>query len=363
MKINIHKEKKSNPIILLMTVYLVMLLSCSNSLAVSDPNKQLIKDSNSKSVSEEKNAKYWAERVQKVRGNELMTLLRSVPSIRDPNLLQSILDYAIEDNYSTMYLEGLPGGPASPRYHSTFDEAAGLLYSITKGKIGLERVSRQGPMPEEKKEDLIMKWRQELPRIQEEFRTEIRERQKEIKPIAHKELLEILKEAESSKDKSVYAKKFKTYNLNDKLETIAYVLVEGIYTESVFGMIHEDDELHDKRLIPIISQIIKGGKEDKLLTAVWMAREIPDKSLLPILMDYTIDSNYVKIKKSGTDEHIEYDSVFIATAEAIYRITNKTIGTNNYSSIKIVPDEERSNMIKKWRKIYDETLKKDYEKK
>ena len=60
MKINIHKEKKSSLIILLMTVYLGMLLSCSTSLAVSDPNKQIIPDSNSKPVSEEKNAKYWA---------------------------------------------------------------------------------------------------------------------------------------------------------------------------------------------------------------------------------------------------------------------------------------------------------------
>ncbi len=349
--------------ILVISINCGILRARARSNAGTDPNKQITTDSNSKSVSQEKSAKYWVERIQKVRGDELMTLLRSVPRIRDPNLIQSILDYAIEDNYSTMYFEGLQGGAASPRYDSTFDEAAGLLYSITKGKIGLKKVGgREVPVPEEKRKTLIMKWRQELPKVKEEFRTEILEKQKEIKPIAHKELLDILAKAEDANNRNEFIKEFKSHKMNDKIETIAYSLVEGIYPYSTNEMVYSDEELKDKRLLPILVQLIKEAKGDKLLTAVWVASNIPDRTLLPILMDYALESDYVRTKKYPSEDMVIYLSVFNATAEAIYRITNKTIGTNNYSSLKIVPDEERSNMIKKWRKIYDETLKKDYEK-
>ena len=97
-----------------------------------------------------------------------------------------------------------------------------------------------------------------------------------------------------------------------------------------------------------------------MLSAVWTATIIPDKSILEDLIK-VLDNNYVKEYKAAPNELIPRRSVFLYAAEAIYKITDGKIGSNLVGTNEENLYKEKDSLIKQWRNIYDETLKQDYE--
>ena len=147
--------------------------------------------------------------------------------------------------------------------------------------------------------------------------------------------------------------------MNDRLETIVYALEQGLYPDSLSFM----GMMQDKRLVPFIAQALKDPNDIKVLCAAQLAEINPDPKLLPFLMKYGLGNDFGKDYRYGeADYSVRYHSVFGWTSEAISNITNGKIGNTKYSSVrKEVPEEERQTMIDQWRKIYDETLKQNYE--
>jgi hypothetical protein len=130
-------------------------------------------------------------------------------------------------------------------------------------------------------------------------------------------------------------------------------------------MIYSGKDMQDKRLMPFIEKAIKESKGISLYAAVRIAAANPDPSLLPSLMKYGFDTDYVKIYKYSDEVYdVDYTSVFGYVAKAIYEITNGKIGSIQYfSTNKEIPEEEKQSQIKQWRQIYEESLKQEYEKK
>jgi hypothetical protein len=296
-------------------------------------------------------ASYLAEAMPKMERQDLMFAARAAGMIPDVNLMEPLLNYTIESDYYEVDF-GL-GTRSEYSRRSVFDYAANAISKITNGKIGnIDQKKSQ--------QTLVQEWRDAWPRVQEEM-------QKVINPVAHKELLDLLAkaEAEGLEKRDEFANKFKTYKWTEKLETIAYALEQGLYPNSIsYYMLYQEKDMQDKRLIPFIDRAIKKSKGEILLAAVRITAANPDSSLLPSLMKYALENDYVKEFKYGTEKNqVEYLSVFGYASGAIYRITNGKIGSLNYSSTrKEIPEAEKKDLIEKWRKIYDETLKKDYEK-
>jgi hypothetical protein len=318
----------------------------------------------------------------------------------DPNLVPSLLDYAVESDYWTHRMYASPFGTGEHVYDSVFKEVAEFLMKVSKGKMVIGHFSDQiilpGPEMTKERAALIQKWRAEWPKVQQALLEEQRELQMEIHPIAHKEIIDILIEMQalceeqkqnvierdkssSERTKSIeelnqesqihnkksqeILKKIRGKKRNDKLETIAYAMTEGLYPDAVMTFVWSDTDLHDKRLVPFIAETIKNSTGRKLYMAVEAAYTILDKSLLPLLIDYALDSDYIEsYGRSLNSKTIPEESNFLTAAKTIYKITNGKIGHNLSGTTRKDLNNQKDNLIKQWRKIYDETLKKDYEK-
>ena len=314
-------------------------------------NQMLLKMSIDASLWDKCLVPYIAETMPKLKDRDLMIAARVSSKIPDVNLIEPLLNYAVDSNYSEWDFDGLPGRGARAKKITVFEYSAMAISTITNGKIGKYN-------PGKTKETLIREWRDSWPEIKSEM-------QKEIRPIAHQELLDLFAKAEEKglSYRDEFVKQFITYKCTERLETIAYALEHKLYPHAISCYMLYTDK--DKRLLPFISKAIKESKEINLYAAVQIASANPDPSLLPSLMKYGFDSDYLNIYRYGDGERdVDYTSVFGFTAKAIFEITNGKIGSQDYylGYYKEVPGEEKKTQIEKWRKTYEETLKKDYEK-
>ena len=294
---------------------------------------------------------YLVEEMPKLKGRAMMLAARSAILIPDINLMEPLLNYAVESDYQEEYTGNI-GRYTETIHMSAFEEAANAINIITNNRMGKI-------LPEKSKETLIQEWRVAWPEIKQEMQKEKEEKEREISPIVHKEILDIIAKANDVADKSEYSKAIKNYKFNDILETVVYVLDNGLYSDSFFSFCM----MQDKRLIPFIAKALKDSNGEKRLMAALLAERNPDPSLLPFLMQYALNNDYVKTYRYGPeDEHFFYNSVFAAAAYAISEITNGKIGSRNYSYYsKEIPEEEKQALIEQWRNIYDEILKQNYE--
>ena len=298
---------------------------------------------------------YLAEVMPKLKDHDLMIAAKVASKIPDINLMEPLLNYAVESEYQESF-EGGSGRFSEIVHMSAFQEAALAISTITNGKIG----TTDKIMSKDARLGLIQEWRAAWPGLKYEM-------QKEIHPVAHKELLELLARAEEAglSYRDEFVKQFKTFKWIDKLETIAYSLEHELYPNAISCyMLYSEKDMQDKRLMPFINKAIEESKGVNLYAAVRIAAVNPDPSLLPSLIKYGFDTDYVKISKYGDGKYdVEYSSVFGWASEAVYKITNGKIGDLQYFyTFEEIPEEEKKSQIEKWRKIYDETLKKDYEK-
>ncbi len=300
---------------------------------------------------------YLVEEMPKLKGQAMMLAARAAQMIPDVNFMEPLLNYAVESDYQEKYTGNI-GRYTETIHMSAFEEAARAIYRITNRRIGSDNI-RVGDDGKKSKEELIQQWRSAWPEVKQEMQKEKEEREREIRPVAHKELLDILEQSENTIERSKFADKFHNYKLNDRLETIVYALEQGLYPDSLSFM----GMMQDKRLVPFIAQALKDPNDIKVLCAAQLAEINPYPKLLPFLMKYGLGNDFGKDYRYGeADYSVRYHSVFGWTSEAISNITNGKIGNTKYSSVrKEVPEEERQALIKQWRKIYEETLKQDFE--
>jgi hypothetical protein len=316
----------------------------------------------------------------------------------DPNLVPAVLDYAGESDYFSIRAYASPSGAGEQIVYSVFKNVADFLNKVTKGKLPGEYISDKeilGPPGPRKqgqispRESYIQKWKSEWPKVQKELLDEQRELQMQIRPVAHQEILNILVERqnlcqeqkqhviESEKSLNEKTKSFEELNKenqilnkkteeiltkirkekkNDKLETIAYALTEGLYPDAVMSFVLFDKDLQDKRLVPYIAEAIKISTGEKLYSAVCEAYKIPDESLLPSLLGHALDNDYV-VRYAPWGKDVPEVSVFLKTSQALYEITNGRIGHN---LIEISVEDlykQKDSLIKQWREIYEKSLK------
>ena len=294
---------------------------------------------------------YIAEIMPKLKDNDLMMAARAASIIPDVNLVEPLINYAAKSDYTTSFVGG-SGRFAKPVEWSVFKEAGLAIIKITDDRMGTIDLTKP-------KETVIQEWRDIWPYVKKEMQDEIEEKRKAIHPVAHLEILAIFAQAEGIIDKSEYTEVLKNYNLNDKLETIVYSLEQGLYPDCLRYM----NTLQDKRLVPFIAKAIKEYEGEKLWSALQLAVGNPDPNLLPYLMKYAFDNDYVKTYRYGTEnEQFYYVSVFSSAAYAISEITEGKIGTQKYRYFReAITEDQKQAMIQQWLKIYEETLKQDYE--
>ncbi len=295
---------------------------------------------------------YIIEVMPKLPERDLMYAASAAYRIPDVNFVEPLLEYVIGSDFKQdQVVGGGTGGIGQLVHYSTFESATIAISRITGGELG--KVDIKKP-----RQTQIQEWREAWPKVRQEL-------MKEIHPAVHQELLDFLAKADEASDKNKYIETFNSYKLNDKLETIAYVMEKGLYPDSFFAF----SGIQDKRLVPFIASALQDSNGLKVLCAAQLARQNPDPSLLPLLMKYGLENNYGKeyrysVGQRGAGEriYVSYQSVFGIAAQAIYAITNGKIGSQNYTNIQQeIPEKERKDLIEKWRKIYDESLKKDYE--
>ena len=295
---------------------------------------------------------YLVEIIPKLKGRTMMMVARAAQMIPDVNLMEPLLNFVVESDYEErIYWSN--GRINDITNMSAFEEAGMAIDRITNGRMG--RIDLTKP-----KETVIQEWRDIWPYVKKEMLKEKEEKEREIRPVAHQKILDIFAKANKVVDKSEYSGAFDNFEFNDMLETIAYLLEKGPNPDSFFFFCMRQD----KRLVPFIARAIKDPNDIKVLCAARLAEENPDPNLLPLLMKYGLDNDYGKNFRYGSEgNYVIYHSVFGWASEAINKITNGKIGTSKYSSVrKEIPEEEKHALIEQWRKIYDETLKKDYEK-
>ncbi len=291
---------------------------------------------------------YIIEVMPKLPERDLMYAASAASRIPDINFVEPLLEYVITSDAKNDQVVG-----GQMMHYSAFESAAIALSRITGGELGKTDIKKSRPV-------LIQEWRDAWPKVKQDL-------QKEIHPVAHQELLDFFVKAEVTRDRIDLAEKFRNFKLNDKLETVVYVMENGLYPDAFLAF----SQVQDKRLVPFIAKSLQDSNGVKVLLAAQLARENPDPDLLPLLMKYGLDNNFGRDYKysvgqrgvgAGERNYVIYHSVFAFTAGAIYRITNRQIGSSSYTSIKQeIPEKERKDLIEKWRKIYDESLKKDYE--
>jgi hypothetical protein len=174
-----------------------------------------------------------------------------------------------------------------------------------------------------------------------------------LQPIQHKELMRILAEMEKAKDGWEVHKKFQAYPRDQRLETLAYALKEGINSSEALQEIINDPGLLDRRLTPFMSKVIQKAEGHELFRALIVVNRLPpDQTLLAPLMDALQKDEYFRSGIAGS--YVIVQSSFVEAANAIYQITNGKIGlgeTRNHSHV--YSDQEKQDLIKKWRQTYN----------
>ena len=182
---------------------------------------------------------YIIQVMPKLQGRDLMYAASAASYIPDIRFVDPLLDYVVASDYHT---RGIVGGDFID--YSVFIEAASALKKITNGKIGTVP-------PQTERQTLIQEWRD----VWQENKQAIKEeREKEMRPVAHKELVEMFAQADSLEDKNALVRTFLGYgSVNDQLETVAYVLEKGIYPDAFWALC----QIEDKRLVPLIAQALQ----------------------------------------------------------------------------------------------------------
>ena len=174
---------------------------------------------------------------------------------------------------------------------------------------------------------------------------------KGLKPVAHKELLDIL-EQEGKQDTNDLVNRFRQFPKEQKLETAAYCLKENKHVSQILLKICSEEPLHDKCLVPYIAEIMPKLKDNDLRLAVRSASIIPDVNLVEPLINYAAKSNYHGsfVAGSGMYSEIVEWSVFKEAALAISRITDGRMGRYNIAKSK-------ETVIHEWREAWPQVKK------
>jgi hypothetical protein len=178
-----------------------------------------------------------------------------------------------------------------------------------------------------------------------------------LQPVRHADIGTLLNNAETPAGKPQAIDAFRTYPKTQRLETLAYALSEGTNIRSAVQMIIDDKEMHDRRLASFLAKTMQAAKDHDLFLSVVAANRLPaDQTLLAPLIEHALESEYIEVHKlSGNGRHVEfiYNSVFAEAAEAIYRVTDGRMGSENVRRDKTPSEQEKKALIQKWRQTWN----------
>jgi hypothetical protein len=246
------------------------------------------------------------------------------------------------------------------------DEIAKSLKACTGGRIG--------DIPEgvrwwnrEAREELLAKWEAWWEKNKPEETDQATgdgkpaEGDARIVPTKDEEALPLLQKG-FIKDAASWLDVMRTFDNMDherRLSVLAYALGHEPYRDTALEIIRDRGREwpKDKRLVPFLAGCIRDSSGVILMYAAWAARLIPDRALLPPLMETALESKYAEERvvggEGGSTEYI-YRSVFAEVAQALYVITNGEIGLKFVRTDIPFPDKERKRLITEWKAWWEE---------
>ena len=189
---------------------------------------------------------------------------------------------------------------------------------------------------------------------------------KDIEPIVHQELLDVLEKTDISEIEKL-REEFYQYPIDQQLETIAYTLSQGIYSDKTIRLMTGNRDLLNTSFAKYFPKNIRNLEGRALYDAVNIIYTVfpPDPAFIPVLLDHAIESDYVAANKIS--EHPRHNpiifSVFITTSKILYKISDKKIGKDYLSSSQSQNEDKKETLIEGWRDTYEKSIKPDLIKK
>ena len=182
-----------------------------------------------------------------------------------------------------------------------------------------------------------------------------------IAPVKDEEVLALLQRVVGKDNASAVDALHTLDNMEEhrRLSALAYALGQKVYRDAALEIIRERGRAwpRDKRLVPFLAGCIRNSSGATLMYAARAAGLIPDRALLPPLMETALESEYAEAHmvggEGGSTEFI-YRSVFAEVAQALYVITNGEIGLKFVRTDIPFPDKERQRLITEWKAWWEE---------
>jgi prepilin-type processing-associated H-X9-DG protein len=189
---------------------------------------------------------------------------------------------------------------------------------------------------------------------------------KEIEPVPHQGLLDILEKTDISEIEKL-REIFYKYPIQQQLETIAYTLSKGIYSDKTVRLMTGNRDLLNTGFAKYFPKNIRNLEGRPLYDAVNIINTVfpKDPTFIPVLLDYAIESDYIPSYKTSTHSGHEplISSFFEIISHTLYKLSNKKIGTLYYPGSQYQDRGKREEVIKQWRDIYEKSIKPDLIKK
>jgi len=112
----------------------------------------------------------------------------------------------------------------------------------------------------------------------------------------------------------------------------------------------------DSRLVPFVVDAIRRSVGFTLLEGVKTARALGDRRFLPVLIENALDSDFDSetMHPAPVGAAYHYESVFGEAAAAIYTLTKRWAGSDQYLKGPLVAKEKRTELTVQWRKWWAE---------
>jgi len=182
-----------------------------------------------------------------------------------------------------------------------------------------------------------------------------------IAPVKDEEVLALLQRVVGKDNASAVDALHTLDNMEEhrRLSALAYALEQKSYRDAALEIIRGRSRhwAKDRRLVPFLAECIRNSTGATLMCAALTAKEIPDRALLPVLIEHALESEYeerVTMGVEGGSMEFIYGSVFGEVAEALYVITNGQIGLEEVRRDIRFPKEERKRLIAEWKAWWGE---------
>jgi hypothetical protein len=177
-----------------------------------------------------------------------------------------------------------------------------------------------------------------------------------VEPVEDEEFLALLRDVSGSGPEA----HLRAMQALDRMEQerrvsgLAYALEQELYCDAALSVMGDRsrDWSKDRRLAPFLAQCIEDSTGSTLMRAVRAAEEMPDRALLPALIESALESQYVEwcmVGGEGGSAEFIYRSVFAEVAVALFEITDGEIGLESVRTDIPFDDDRRRKLIAEWK--------------